>query len=96
VGVGVGVGAGAGAGAGAGVGVGVRVGVGQGGGGGEVDVTALPSVVPPMYEAEDGPVSEGLGLEAQVVSQVLRGEVYTPLTVHNKDKPVQRFQHQRT
>jgi hypothetical protein len=49
-----------------------------------------------MYEAEDGPVSEGLGLEAQVVSQVLRGEVDPPLPVHNKDKPVQRFQHQRT
>ncbi len=29
-----------------------------------VEVTALPSVVAPMYEAEDGPVSEGLGLEA--------------------------------
>ncbi len=65
-------------------------------GGRGVDVTAVPGVVPPMYEAEDGPVSEGLGLEAQVVSQVLRGEVDPPLPVHNKDKPVQRFQHQRT
>jgi hypothetical protein len=61
-----------------------------------VEATALPGVVPPMYEAEDGAVSEGLGLEAQVVSQVLRGEVDPPLTVHNEDKPVQRFQDQRT
>ncbi len=61
-----------------------------------MDVTALPGVVAPMYEAEDGAVSEGLGLEAQVVSQVFRGEVDPTFPVHNEDEPVQRFQHQRT
>ena len=54
----------------------------------------VPGMVPHMDEAEDGPVREGLGLEAQVVGEVLWGKVDSSLAVHDKYEAVQRFQHQ--
>jgi hypothetical protein len=56
-----------------------------------MDWWLLPGMIAPVDEAIDGPVSEGLRLEAQVVGQILRGKIDAALAVHNKNKSVQRL-----